>query len=76
MNIEKTFLNLVEYLLPFNFEDKIEKYLPKNIKKDLHGNYYLKIGDNDVMFTCHLDSYTKEYKKVNIVKEGNIYRFV
>jgi hypothetical protein len=67
MDILQTFLNLTEYTIPFGEEYKLEKYLPKDIIKDEFGNYYIQIGNSDIMFTAHLDSYCTRYEKVKHV---------
>lgn len=71
MNIEKTFLKLTEKTYPHGTEDELQKYLPKNIKKDNWGNYFIEIGDTDTMFTCHLDTCCYHQSIVNHVKEDN-----
>lgn len=72
MNIKVLFLKLTDYTTPFGDENKLEQYLPKNIQKDSIGNYYLKIGDSDTMFSCHLDNVTTKRQKVNHIIDGNI----
>lgn len=65
MNIRETFLKLTEFTYPFETEYKLRKYLPSNIKEDNFGNYYIKIGESDTLFTCHLDTCSDMYEKVN-----------
>lgn len=55
--IKELFLNLTKKTMPGGNERLIEPYLPKGWKKDFHGNYFIKVGDNtSVMFTCHADT--------------------
>ena len=76
MNIKETFLKLTEYTIPYRkdnrYEKTLEKYLPKGYKTDSVGNYYFQVGQSETLFTTHLDTYSKEYKKVNHIIEGNI----
>ena len=72
MNMKDVFLSLTEYTIPFGHESKLEKYLPKGYKKDSTGNYYIQIGESETLFTTHLDTYSKEYEKVNHVIDGDI----
>ena len=55
INIKELFLELTKYNTPYRTEDKVKHLLPKNIKKDEFGNYYLRIGKSKTMFTAHLD---------------------
>lgn len=70
--ITQTFLNLTEFTIPHGKESTLEKYLPSGVQKDSIGNYFIKIGNSETLFTTHLDTYCKEYEKVNHVIEGDI----
>jgi len=70
--IKETFLKLTEWTIPHGKENTLEKYLPTGIKKDSIGNYFIKIGESETLFTTHLDTYCKKYEKVNHVIEGDI----
>jgi hypothetical protein len=73
MRIRRKFLQLTSQTVPFGTEIKIQKFLPKDIKKDIHGNYYMTIGDNfSTMFTCHLDTACKYQKRVNHRQTTNL----
>jgi len=76
MDIRQTFLDLTEYTIPYRkdnrYEKTLEKYLPKGYKTDSVGNYYVEVGTSETLFTTHLDTYCKEYEKVNHVIEGDI----
>ena len=65
MNIKETFLRLTEYTFPHGTEHKLYHFLPKGVQEDGVGNYYIKIGDSDTMFACHLDNCSSKYEKVN-----------
>jgi hypothetical protein len=65
MNIKETFLKLTEWTFPYGTEYRLESLLPKGFKEDDFGNYYLKLGESDTMFTCHLDTCSSKYEKVN-----------
>jgi hypothetical protein len=65
MNIRETFLKLTDYTYPHGTEDKLFHFLPDGIQEDEVGNYFIKIGESDTMFTCHLDTCSSKYEKVN-----------
>ncbi len=65
MNIRQTFLQLTQFTYPYGYEDNLLHFLPKNIQKDEFGNYFLRIGDSKTMFTCHLDTCSPKFEKVN-----------
>lgn len=56
MNVKTTFLRLTSQTVPHGKEATVLKYLPKNIKSDRFGNYYLQIGKSRTIFTSHLDT--------------------
>ena len=64
MNIRETFLRLTKYTYPYETEYKLKDLLPKGIREDDFGNYYLKIGDSDTLFTSHLDTCCTKFEKV------------
>lgn len=64
MDILKKFIELTEYTHILGEEHEMEHFLPSNVTRDSIGNYYLKIGDNNVMFTCHLDTAAHKKNKV------------
>ena len=55
MKIIDTFLKLTGETYPHGTEKQLISHLPKNIKLDQFGNYYLEIGKTTTMFTSHLD---------------------
>jgi hypothetical protein len=61
------FLKLTEYTIPFKKESLLEKYLPSGFKRDKVGNYFYQIGSSETLFTTHLDTYSRNYEKVNHV---------
>ena len=70
--IKDTFLKLTEYTIPHGKEGTLEKYLPTGIQKDSIGNYFIKIGQSETLFTTHLDTYSKDYVKINHIINGDI----
>lgn len=68
---KELFLKLTEYTIPFKKESLLEKYLPSGFKRDSIGNYYYQIGESETLFTTHLDTYSKNYEKVNHIIDGN-----
>ena len=71
MNIKQTFLKLTSKTYPYGFETELESFLPKGYTKDVHGNYFYKIGDTKTAFTSHLDTACKEQVNVKHIFEGN-----
>lgn len=82
MNIKEKFLELTQYTEVLGQEDLIRKYLPKELTRDHVGNYWMKIGKSDTMFTSHLDTAAFKREKVNHVfddietKSGNKEYFI
>ena len=72
MNIKETFLKLTEFTTPYGHESDLESILPTGFQKDESGNYFVKIGNSETLFTCHLDNYCKVKEKINHIIEGNI----
>ena len=72
MNVKKTFLKLTKFTYTHGTEGLLEQHLPIGFKKDKFGNYFLKIGESQTMFTCHLDTATSKLEKVNHIIDGNI----
>lgn len=74
--IKSTFLKLTEFTYPYGYEDDVvstfSDLFPKDLQKDEHGNYFLKIGESRTVFASHLDTACKEQVKVNHVINGNI----
>lgn len=75
MNFKEVFLKLTEYTTPFRTESDLESILTElvpGIKKDSIGNYHKIIGNSQTLFTCHLDNYCEEKKKVNHIIDGDV----
>lgn len=70
MDIKKTFLKLTQHTYPHGYEIRLKHLLPNGIEVDKYGNYFLKIGDSDTMFTCHLDTCSPRFEKVTHVVKG------
>lgn len=71
-NVRHVFLKLTETVNPYGTEHRLRKYLPDELKMDGHGNYYVKIGETETMFTCHLDQHAKEFETIrtSVTKVG------
>jgi hypothetical protein len=71
MRIRRKFLQLTSETIPHGFEkQKMKKFLPKGIKEDKWGNFYLTIGEDfTTMFTCHLDTASGIQKRVVHVQD-------
>lgn len=66
-DVRATFLSLTTETYPHGHEEEVMKYLPvPGLKKDQWGNYYLIIGNSNTMFTCHLDTASREKTRVNV----------
>lgn len=74
VSVKEVFINLTKKTMPAGNEHLALPYLPSGLKKDFHGNYYMKIGsDPTVMFASHLDTADSGLPKdVVHVIDGNI----
>lgn len=73
MRIRRKFLQLTKQTIPHGYEHLLECHLPSGYKKDEHGNYFINIGDNyTTMFTCHLDTASKQKVAVKHRFDGNL----
>lgn len=66
-NVRETFISLVTETYPMGHEEEVVKYLPDNLERDSHGNYWAVIGDSDTCFTCHLDTASRTKSRVGLV---------
>lgn len=78
--ISKIFLQLTSTTCPYGYEDVFFKifmkpYLPKNVKMDNSGNYYLKIGQSKTIFTSHIDTVSYKFENVDqlIDDDNNVF---
>jgi putative aminopeptidase FrvX len=66
---------LTEFTIPYGQEylmvEKIQKKCNRTLNKDEFGNLYTVIGDSKILFTAHMDTYSKEVEKINHVVDGN-----
>lgn len=64
--ILETFLRLTSRTYPHGTEDELVESMieqgifPSDLQKDVHGNYFYKIGDSRTIFASHLDTVSKE----------------
>jgi hypothetical protein len=72
-DVAYTFKSLCYQTYPFGTESDILKFIDLPLETDDFGNYYIKIGESNTMFTSHFDSACKTQDKVNLCsfeKEG------
>lgn len=72
MDIRETFLKLTSKTYPHGTEDQLIPLLPIGVEIDSCGNYFLKIGESDTMFTCHLDTCCSKQEVVNHQFDGHL----
>lgn len=76
--ILNTFIKLTSMTYPYGYEDALVKEMikcglfPTDISKDVHGNYFIQVGESRTIFASHLDTVSKTHTKVNHVFEGNM----
>lgn len=77
--ILETFLRLTSRTYPHGSEDGLVESMieqgifPEDLQKDIHGNYFYKIGNSRTIFASHLDTVSKEETSVtHIFEEGFI----
>jgi hypothetical protein len=76
--ILETFLRLTSRTYPYGTEDELvysmieQSIFPYDIQKDIHGNYFYKIGNSRTIFASHLDTVSKESVKVVHTFDGNL----
>jgi hypothetical protein len=64
MNIIDTFLRLTQRTHPHGSEHELRPLLPSAVQTDEFGNFYVEIGQGDVVFAAHLD--TASYHQVEV----------
>lgn len=64
MNVKETFISLTDYTYCLGDESDLKPKLPKELEEDSQGNYFLKLGESETMFCCHLDTAAFEKEKV------------
>lgn len=73
-----TFIKLTSKTYPYGFEDEFVHemtkigLLPKNLEKDKHGNYFIKIGESRTVFASHFDTACKDSTGVTHVIDGKM----
>ena len=68
-DVRSTFISLVTETYPHGTEEGVLKYLPQDLTKDKHGNYYKIIGNSDVMFTSHLDTASRDKTDIILISK-------
>ena len=78
--IPELFLKLTSKTYPHGSEDIIANemvklgYLPKDLCKDTHGNYFYKIGESRTIFASHLDTVSSKHEDVKHILDGETIR--
>lgn len=72
-----TFCSLTHKTYPYGTENESLKYINIPLEQDIHGNYFIKIGESQTMFSSHLDSATTQKIDVKLITfEKNGSKFV
>ena len=60
---------LVKFTIPAGYEEllylTVQNLCNKKLNIDEYGNMYIKIGESDILFTAHLDTYSDRVERVN-----------
>ena len=73
-DIKETFLSLVTETYPHGHEEEVVPFITPGLSRDAFGNYYTIIGESDAVFTCHLDTASRQKNEINLVtfeKDGD-----
>ena len=76
--IFETFIRLTSRTYPYGTEDDLvsdmieQGIFPTDLQKDIHGNYFYKIGESRTIFASHLDTVSKEATSVTHTFDGDI----
>lgn len=71
-SVKQLFLNLTKMQITFGKEETLKKFFPDGMQEDKHGNFFIKIGNSKTMFCGHLDTYSREYKRVYHIIQDDI----
>lgn len=68
-------IDLTEFTIPHGNEDlmydKIQNNCNKNLNKDEFGNLFINIGESKILFSAHLDTYSKKVEKItHVIQDG------
>lgn len=73
--VYEVFLRLTSRTVPYGEEDRlmdeVSKLFPEKIQKDIHGNYFYKVGESRTIFASHLDTVSNRYETVTHVFDGD-----
>ena len=76
--ILETFLRLTSRTYPHGTEDELVESMieqgifPVDLQKDVHGNYFYKIGESRTIFASHLDTVCREQTSVTHTFDGDL----
>ncbi|MFA5586132.1 MAG: hypothetical protein WDA02_06250 [Saccharofermentanales bacterium] len=71
-SVKQLFLNLTKMQITFGKEETLKEFFPDGMQEDEHGNFFIKIGNSKTMFCGHLDTYSREYKRVYHIIQDDI----
>jgi hypothetical protein len=74
MNVRDTFLKLTSKTYPYGTENQLIPFLPEGCQIDEVGNYFIKIGESNTLFTCHLDTCCSTQEDVTHIVESKFVR--
>jgi len=66
-NIFETFCSLTQKTYPYGTEEEVLKWIDIPLQKDEYGNYFIKIGESNTMFTSHFDTACSKQNPVNLI---------
>ena len=78
--VPEVFLKLTSKTYPHGHEHVIAQEMlklglfPEETVKDVHGNYFIKIGESKTIFASHLDTVSKTFAKVTHKFDGDFIR--
>jgi len=76
--IFNAFVKLTSMTCPYGYEDQLVKEMttrglfPKEMSRDVHGNYFVLVGESRTIFASHLDTVSKSRTNVKHVFEGDM----
>jgi len=65
-NVRQTFLSLVQETYPHGHEEEVVPFITPDLERDDFGNLYKIIGESDTVFTCHLDTASRNKTSIKL----------
>lgn len=66
-DVRSTFISLVTETYPMGWEEEVLQFLPQDLEKDKYGNLFKIIGKSDTLFTCHLDTASRDKQTITLL---------